>query len=43
MGLKEVEGLPGPPWNRRLQGHLDVLVVESGSSATLSAIRRAGR
>ena len=29
MALKEVEGLPGPPWNRRLQGHLDVLVVES--------------
>ena len=29
MPLKEVEGPPGPPWNRRLHGRLDALVVES--------------
>ena len=29
MALKEVEGPPGPPWNRRLHGRLDALVVES--------------
>jgi hypothetical protein len=27
--LKEVEGLPGAPWNRPLRGRLDALVVES--------------
>jgi hypothetical protein len=27
--LKEVEGPPGSPWNRRLHGRLDSLVVES--------------
>jgi enterochelin esterase-like enzyme len=29
VALKEVEGPPGPPWNRRLQGRLDSLVVDS--------------
>ena len=29
MALKEVEGPPGPPWNRRLHGRLEALVVES--------------
>ena len=29
MPLKEVEGPPGPPWNRPLRGRLDALVVES--------------
>ena len=29
MALKQVEGPPGPPWNRRLHGRLDALVVES--------------
>jgi enterochelin esterase-like enzyme len=29
MSLREVEGLPGPPWDRRLAGTLDRLVVES--------------
>jgi hypothetical protein len=29
MGLTEVEGLPGPPWERPLAGTLDRLVVQS--------------
>jgi hypothetical protein len=29
MGLTEVEGLPGPPWERPLAGALDRLVVQS--------------
>ncbi|MDQ5809246.1 MAG: alpha/beta hydrolase-fold protein [Actinomycetota bacterium] len=29
MALREAEGPPGPPWNRRLLGRLDELVVES--------------
>jgi hypothetical protein len=29
VALKEVEGLPGAPWNRPLRGRLDALVVES--------------
>jgi hypothetical protein len=29
VALKEVEGLPGSPWNRPLRGRLDALVVES--------------
>ncbi len=29
MALREVEGPPGPPWNRGLRGRLDVLTVES--------------
>ena len=29
MPLREVEGPPGPPWNRRLRGRFDALVVES--------------
>jgi hypothetical protein len=29
VALKEAEGAPGPPWNRRLLGRLDELVVES--------------
>jgi Putative esterase len=29
MSLREVEGLPGPPWDRPLAGSLDRLVVES--------------
>jgi hypothetical protein len=29
VALKEVEGPPGSPWNRRLHGRLDALVVES--------------
>ena len=29
MSLKEVEGLPGPPWQRELTGRLEQLVVES--------------
>jgi S-formylglutathione hydrolase FrmB len=29
MSLREVEGSPGPPWERPLAGHLDRLVVES--------------
>ena len=33
MPLKEAEGPPGPPWNRRLRGRLDELVVESETLA----------
>jgi hypothetical protein len=29
MSLREVDGLPGPPWERELDGTLDKLVVES--------------
>jgi hypothetical protein len=29
MSLREVDGLPGPPWERALAGTLDKLVVES--------------
>jgi hypothetical protein len=29
LPLREVEGPPGPPWNRRLRGRLETLVVES--------------
>ena len=29
MSLTEVDGVPGPPWNRELDGSLDRLVVES--------------
>jgi putative esterase len=29
MSLRELEGLPGPPWDRPLAGSLDRLVVES--------------
>ena len=29
MSLREVTGPPGPPWDRRLAGSLDRLVVES--------------
>lgn len=29
MALKQVEGAPGPPWNRPMRGRLDTLVVES--------------
>ena len=29
MPLKQLEGPPGPPWNRPLRGRLDTLVVES--------------
>ena len=30
MSLRELEGLPGAPWDRPLAGSLDRLVVESG-------------
>ena len=33
MALREVEGPPGPPWDRRLRGRLDALVVESEALA----------
>jgi Putative esterase len=33
MALKEVEGPPGPPWNRRLRGRFDALTVESEALA----------
>ena len=29
MSLRELDGLPGPPWDRPLAGSLDRLVVES--------------
>jgi S-formylglutathione hydrolase FrmB len=29
MGLRQVEGLPGPPWDREIKGRLDRLVLES--------------
>ncbi|MBV8991096.1 MAG: hypothetical protein JO372_21280, partial [Solirubrobacterales bacterium] len=29
MALRQIDGLPGAPWERQLAGALDVLVVES--------------
>ena len=29
MALRKIAGPPGPPWNRRLRGRLESLVVES--------------